>query len=78
VELEVVGKIAAIEIIAVGAAIRELPRLQKSYGKGRWRKLKWIARVRLPDGALCRAEVHWYKAHGIGRKELKIKYTLED
>jgi hypothetical protein len=77
-EIEVVGAITDVEIIAVGRSIRELPRLQDSYGKGRWRKLKGIARVRLPDNTMCRAEVHWYEAHGIGRKELKIKHTLGD
>jgi hypothetical protein len=72
-EFEVVGAISQIEIIAAGKSIRELGRLRRIYGTGRWRKLKGIATVRLADGALHRAEVHWYEAHGIGRKEYKIK-----
>jgi hypothetical protein len=59
--------------IAVGRQIRELARLRKAYGPGRWRKRKGIARIRLEDGTIRLAEVHWYEAHGIGRKELKIK-----
>lgn len=75
-DFEVVGSITEIETIAVASSIRDLPRLRKFYGSGRWRKLKGIAAVRLPDGAVCRAEVHWYEAHGIGRKEMKIKRLL--
>ncbi|MBI5350507.1 MAG: hypothetical protein HZB77_14520 [Chloroflexi bacterium] len=67
-----------IETIATGNAIREVARLRKMYGKGRWRKLTGIATVKLPDDAICKAEVHWYEAHGIGRKELKIKNIFED
>jgi len=52
--------------------------LRRSYGPGRWRKLKGVASVRLPDGVVCRAEVHWYEAHGIGRKEIKIKRLLDN
>ena len=77
-EIELIGEITNTEIIAVGSSIRELPRLRKTYGKGRWRKLKGIATVRLPDDVICRAEVHWYEAHGIGRKELKIKHRLDN
>ena len=74
--IEIVGPIAQPETIAVGPAIREVVRLRKVYGQGRWRKRKGRATVRLPDGALCLAEVHWYEAHGIGRKELKVKRLL--
>ena len=77
-DFEVVGKISDVETFAVGNAIRELPRLRRAYGSGRWRKRKGIAVVRLSDGSVCKAEVHWYEAHGIGRKELKIKRFLED
>ena len=73
----VVGEIAEIETFAVGRAIRERSRLQKRYGKGRWRKRKGRARVRLADGTMREAEVHWYEATGIGRKELKIKRYLD-
>jgi hypothetical protein len=77
-DFEVVGDITDVETFATGTAIRELPRLRRTYGPGRWRKRKGIARVRLPDGTESRAEVHWYEAHGIGRKELKIKRLLGD
>lgn len=73
---KIIDTIENIENIAVNHAIRELPRLQKTYGKGRWRKLKGIATVYLDDGTTCQAELHWYEAHGIGKKEIKIKYFL--
>jgi hypothetical protein len=66
-----------VETIAIGASIRELRRLRKVYGGRRWRKLKGTARVQLPDGSVVRAEVHWYEAHGVGRREMKIKRFLE-
>jgi hypothetical protein len=75
--VEVVGKIYDVRIIAVGGAIRDLPRLQKKFGTGRWRKLKGIALVRLENGSICTAEIHWYEAHGIGRCGLKIKRILD-
>jgi hypothetical protein len=77
VDFELIGPITNVEIIAIGKSIREVNRLRKAYGSGRWRKLKGIARVRLSDGSECRAEVRWYEAHGIGRKEMKIKYVLD-
>jgi hypothetical protein len=70
---EIIGEITDIEIIAVGSSIRDLPRLRKMYGKGRWRKLKGNARIKLKNGRLRLAELHWYEAHEIGRKELKRK-----
>lgn len=73
---KVIGEITDIETIAVGSSIREVARLRRIYGAGRWRKLKGIATVRFSDGAVCEAEVHWYEAHGIGKKEIKIKYIL--
>lgn len=75
-QAEPIGEILDVEVIAVGQGIRELARLRRVYGAGWWRKLKGTARVRLPDGSVCRAEVHWYEAHGIGRKELKVKRLL--
>ncbi len=75
---EVVGEVTEIETFAVGSSIRELPRLRRFYGAGRWRKRKGIAQVRLEDGTVYRAEVHWYEAHGIGRVEIKIKRFLDD
>lgn len=73
---QVIGAILQQETMAVGRRIRELPRLVKFYGQGRWRKRKGIARIRLDDGTIRTAEIHWYEAHGIGRKELKIKRFL--
>ena len=69
----IVGEIARIETIAVGSRIRELSRLQRLYGRGRWRKVKGIAVIRLRTGRIRKAELHWYEAHGIGRKEVKRK-----
>jgi len=77
-DFEVVGSISSIEHVAVGAGIRDLPRLRKQYGKGSWKKLKGFASVRLIDGTVHTAELHWYEAHGIGKKELKIKFPLLD
>ncbi len=74
---KVVGKIIDIEAIAIGGAIRELRRLRKLYGAARWRKLKGNAIVRLSDGSISRAELHWYEAHGLGKKEMKIKRFLD-
>ena len=74
---EIIGQVTSIETIAAGRAIRDLPRLEKRYGPGRWRKLKGIAFVRLSNGSIRQAEVHWYEAHGIGRKRMKIKRFLD-
>ena len=74
---EILSGPADVEIIAVGSAIRELPRLKKVYGKGRWRKLKGVALIRLDNGTSARAEVHWYEAHGVGKKEFKVKRFLD-
>lgn len=76
-DFEIVGDIAAVETIAAGSGIREIGRLRKFYGKGRWRKMKGVARVRLSGGSLRLAELHWYEAHGVGRKEFKRKRYLD-
>lgn len=73
---EIVGAILQQETIASGRRIREVVRLRKVYGSGRWRKRKGIAKIRFDDGTLRTAEIHWYEAHGIGRKEFKIKRFL--
>jgi hypothetical protein len=73
---ELLGNISDIETFATGSGIREIARLRRIYGRGRWRKRKGIARVRLSDGSIHLAELHWYEAAGIGRKELKIKHLL--
>ena len=75
---EIISAITDVERVAVGGSIRGLARLQRTYGPGRWRKLKGIAMVRLPDGVVCKVEVHWYEAHGIGKKEVKIKRILDE
>jgi hypothetical protein len=73
---EILGEISQVETIATGAEIREIARLRKLYGRGRWRKRKGFARIRLNDGSFHLAEVHWYEASGIGCKEFKIKDLL--
>lgn len=74
---EIVGEITDAETFAVGTAIRELARLKKFYGAGRWRKRKGIGTVRLSDGSMRLAEIHWYEASGVGKKEFKIKRFLD-
>lgn len=74
---EIVGEITQVETIAVGSSIRDLPRLRRLYGRGRWRKLKGVAVVRLRTGRIRKAELHWYEAHGIGRKEIKRKRYVD-
>jgi len=74
---EIVGDIAQVNTIAVGNRIRDLRRLRRLYGAGRWRKRKGVALVRLRSGTLRKAELHWYEAHGIGRKEIKRKRYLD-
>ena len=73
-DFEIIGQIEYIEIIAIGSSIRDIRRLRQRYGLGRWRKLKGMATVRFTDGAIYRTELHWYEAHGIGRKDFKMKY----
>jgi hypothetical protein len=73
---EIIGEIREIETIAIGSRIRDIARLRKMYGKGRWRKLKGVAMVRLRSGRIRFAELHWYEAHGIGRKDMKRKRYL--
>lgn len=75
---EIISDITAIENISAGSSIKEINRLRKVYALGRWRKLKGIATIRLANGKICLAEIHWYEAHGIGKKEFKIKRIVED
>jgi hypothetical protein len=77
VHFEIIGDITDIEPIAVGGGIREVARLRKQYGRGRWRKLKGIALIRLANGRIRRAELHWYEAHGIGKREIKRKRYMD-
>lgn len=74
---EIIGEIEDIETIARGLSVRERARLTAQFGRGRWRKVKGKARVRLRTGFLCRVELHWYEAHGVGRRKFKIKRFLE-
>ena len=72
----IIGEITSAETFASGSGIRELTRLRRLYGRGRWRKRKGIAMVKLADQTIHMAEVHWYEATGIGKKEFKIKYFI--
>jgi len=74
---EIIGEIESIETIAISGRIRDIMRLRKQYGSAKWRKLKGIAKVRLQSGSIRNAEIHWYEAHGVGRKKLKIKRLLD-
>ena len=74
---EILGEIENIEIIAIGGRIRDIMRLRRQLGPARWRKLKGVDRVRLQNGRICNAEVHWNEAHGIGQKKMKIKHILD-
>jgi hypothetical protein len=74
---EVIGSIRHVERIAGGSSVRAARWLRDRYGPGDWSKRKGIAVVRLVDGTIRRAEVHWYEAHGIGKKKLKIKRWVE-
>ena len=75
-KFDIVGEIASVEVIAAGSSLRDRRRLNRLYGRGRWRKMKGQATVRLADGTICEAELHWYEAHGIGKKEFKFKKPL--
>ena len=74
---EIRGQLEDVETFAIGTAIRELPRLHKLYGNGRWRKRKGVAEVELPNGTIRTVELHWYEASGIGKKEFKIKRFVD-
>jgi len=77
VYFRILGRLTEVETIAAGAAIREIQRLRRRYGRARWRKRKGVATVELPDGTVRLAEIHWYEATGIGRRELKLKRYLD-
>ena len=74
---EIIGEIENVQTIAIGGGIRDIMRLQRQFGPGRWRKLKGAARVRFASGNIHLVELHWYEAHGIGRKKLKVKRFLD-
>lgn len=77
-DFEIIGEITEIETIARGKRVRNRARLQRQYGEGRWRKLKGVAYVRLLNGSVRFAEIHWYQAQGIGKREFKIKLPFLD
>jgi len=77
-DFELISAPTSLETIASGRRIRELPRLQRLYGKGFWKKMKGIALIRLRNGRVRLAELHWYEAHGIGKKEIKRKRYLDE
>jgi hypothetical protein len=77
VTLVILGEIEGVETIAAGTGVKSRARLNKIYGRGRWRKRKGFATVRLGNGAVRRVELHWYEAHGIGRRDLKIKAYID-
>jgi hypothetical protein len=72
----ILGRITGIEAIASGVGVRDRARLRRLYGSARWRKMKGIATIEVSNGGVCMAELHWYEAHGIGRKEIKVKRLL--
>jgi hypothetical protein len=74
---EVLSDVRNIETIATGTGVRDRRRLNREHGRGKWRKMKGVATVRLADGTICEAELHWYEAHGIGKKELKFKRPVD-
>ena len=74
---EIIETIEEIETMAIGGSIRDIMRLQKQFGRGRWRKIKGVAKVRLQNGQIRKAELHWYEAHGIGKRKMKIKRFLD-
>ncbi|MGH8611757.1 MAG: hypothetical protein ACREYF_06865 [Gammaproteobacteria bacterium] len=76
-EFEILGEIRDIETIATGRGVYMRRYLERTYGKGRWRKRKGSATVQLADGTVCEAEIHWFEAHGVGRKDFKIKKVLQ-
>lgn len=75
-DFEIVGSINDVETFAAGRGIRDLQRLRKSYGVGFWRKCKGTAVIRYSNGMQHLAELHWYEANGIGRREMKVKRVL--
>ena len=75
-ELEILGEIEDVETIATGRGVHIRRYLDRTYGAGRWRKMKGVATVRFEDGTVCRAEVHWFEAHSVGRKDFKVKRII--
>ncbi len=76
-DFELIGELSNVETIAVNLAIRENADLKARYGGRRWRKVKGVGTVRLANGSVRQAELHWYEAHGVGERKLKIKRLLD-
>lgn len=76
-DFEIIGDITNIQRIAVNQSIREIRQLRRKYGTGRWRKLKGVALILLPNGRVRKAELHWYEAHGMGKRKIKISRFLD-
>ena len=76
IEFEILGEIRDIETIATSRGVRIRSHLERTFGKGHWRKMKGTATVELADGTICEAEIHWFEAHGIGRKDFKVKKVI--
>jgi len=77
IHFDLEGEIDNIDVIGVGGSIREIMRLRKQFGPGRWRKLKGTATVVLENGTSLRAVVCWHEAHGVGKRKMKIKRFLD-
>ena len=77
-KFEVIGDVREVELIARGTGVKIRAYLRKAYGRGNWRKLKGVAVVRLPNGSRRLVELHWYDAHGVGKRDLKIKRYLDE
>lgn len=77
-DFEFIGEITEVKTIATGTGVRDRARLRKWYGGAKWRKVKGVAQVRLPNGRIRMAEIHWYEAHGIGKREFKLKLPFLD
>lgn len=77
-KFEIVSEISETETIAEGSSIRILRSLNRKYGKGRWKKKKGVATVKFTDGSFSQAELHWYEAHGIGKRDIKLKYLISE
>ena len=75
-KFEIIGEVVNIETIAQGSGIRDLHLLRQQHGLGNWRKKKGIVQLKLPDGSIAKAEIHWYEAHGIGKVKFKVKEWL--
>ena len=78
VQFEIVGEIRVLDTIVSGRSVRSRRRLVRQYGRGKWRKMKGVAKIRLHDGTMIEAELHWYEAHGIGKKEIKFKKPISE